>query len=219
MYGGDNVILPPGAFIPAAERYNLMNTIDKWVIEESFKLLDLLNNRGDIKTKRPTYEFSINLSGNTICDEGLKEFIVAKQQQYNVNPSWACFEVTETSAVANLNDATILIKELRKIGFKFSLDDFGSGMSSFTYLKALDVNFLKIDGSFVRDIEHDEVDYAMVESINHIGQVMGMSTIAEFVENNGILKKLQELGVDYGQGYGIEPPRPVLDLLKSDKNH
>ncbi|VAW98353.1 diguanylate cyclase/phosphodiesterase (GGDEF & EAL domains) with PAS/PAC sensor(s) [hydrothermal vent metagenome] len=184
MIGEENKIVASGAFIPAAERYNFMSTIDKWVINEIFRLLQELNKFNDDNV---IYELSINLSGTTICELGLKEYIIEKQNQYNIDAKHICFEVTETSAVANLNDATILIKELKNSGFKFSLDDFGSGKSSFTYLKVLDVDFLKIDGSFVRDIEHDEVDLAMVEFINHTGQVMGMFTVAEFVENDAIL--------------------------------
>lgn len=206
-------LLPPGSFIPAAERYNLMTVIDKWVIKESFALLEKLNNA--ISLKNFTYEFSINLSGTSIGDVGLKNYILEMVQQYNIQPGWVCFEITETSAVANLNSAVDLIADLKQVGFRFSLDDFGSGMSSFTYLKTLDVDFLKIDGSFVLDINDDPVDYAMVESINHIGHVMGMATIAEFVENEAILDKLQHLGVDYVQGYAIEVPRRA-DLLLTD---
>ena len=213
MITEDGELLPPGSFIPAAERYNLMTAIDKWVIQESFEILEQLNN-SPLRSNL-THEFSINLSGTSIGDVGLKSYILDMVDKYHIQPGWVCFEITETSAVANLNSAMDLIADLKQQGFRFSLDDFGTGMSSFTYLKTLKVDFLKIDGSFVLDIADDPVDYAMVESINHIGHVMGMATIAEFVESEAILDQLQILGVDYVQGYAIEVPKRACLLLES----
>ncbi len=128
-----------------------------------------------------------------------------------------CFEITETAAVANLDSARVFIDQLHELGCKFALDDFGSGLSSFAYLKNLNVDYLKIDGSFVRDIDHDPVDYAMVASINRIGHLMGIKTIAEFVEDKEILQRLKEIGVDYVQGYNIDVPKPLSEQAANIK--
>jgi EAL domain-containing protein (putative c-di-GMP-specific phosphodiesterase class I) len=130
--------------------------------------------------------------------------------QYNQPPQLFCFEITETSAIANLSTASMFIRELKKMGCLFALDDFGSGLSSFGYLKNLPVDFLKIDGQFVKDIVDDPIDDAMVRSINEIGHVMGMQTIAEFVENEAILNRLKDIGVDFAQGYGVAKPEPLI---------
>ncbi|HEU4855313.1 MAG TPA: EAL domain-containing protein, partial [Nitrosospira sp.] len=135
------------------------------------------------------------------------EFVMAQFELFNVPPAEICFEITETSAIANLAQASILICKLKAIGCRFSLDDFGSGMSSFAYLKHLPVDYLKIDGGFVKDMVDDPIDCAMVEAINHIGHLMNIETIAEFVENDAILEALRRIGVDYAQGYGVEKPR------------
>jgi EAL domain-containing protein (putative c-di-GMP-specific phosphodiesterase class I) len=142
-------------------------------------------------------------------------FLEFVQEQFKLHriPSEAiCFEITETAAITNLGDAIALMKELKKLGCRFSLDDFGSGLSSFTYLKNLPVDYLKIDGAFVKDMSHDPIDFAMVEAINKIGHVMGLQTIAEFVESETILQRLKEIGVDYVQGNYIEPPKPVNEM-------
>lgn len=209
MLGKGESIIPPGAFIPAAERYNLMSSIDRWVIKETFswiKQSEKLVSHIDL--------FSINLSGHSIGDEQFMNYIVDLLEVLSIDASRICFEVTETAVVANLTRAIQFITRLKRIGCKFSLDDFGSGMSSFTYLKNLPVDFLKIDGNFVRDIAEDPIDRAMVEAINQVGQVMGIKTIAEFVENDTILQILKTIGVDYSQGYHIAKPRPLSEMLK-----
>ncbi len=150
----------------------------------------------------------INLSGASIGDERFLDFIRAELLRTNAPVGSVCFEVTETAAIANLSKATRFITELKALGCLFSLDDFGSGMSSFGYLKHLPVDFLKIDGSFVRDMLTDPIDNAMVEAINQIGHVMGKRTIAEYVEHEGILERLREIGVDYAQGFGVAMPKP-----------
>ena len=132
-------------------------------------------------------------------------------------PAIVCFEITETAAIANLQAASGFINELKRLGCRFALDDFGSGLSSFSYLKNLPVDYLKIDGSFVRDMETDAIDCAMVNSIHQLGKVIGTKTIAEFVENDGILAKLAEIGVDYAQGYGISRPQPLHDMAFAKK--
>lgn len=203
LIGEDGSVVPPMAFIPAAERYGLMPQLDRWVIRTAFEQYSLRNgpnvNKGTC---------AINISGASICDEQFFTFVREQFDAFQVPHAAICFEITETSAIANLSHAAILIRELKAIGCRFSLDDFGSGMSSFAYLKHLPVDFLKIDGGFVKDMLSDPIDNAMVESINHIGHVMGIQTIAEFVENDGILEKLRLMGIDFAQGYGIEKPRP-----------
>jgi EAL domain-containing protein (putative c-di-GMP-specific phosphodiesterase class I) len=153
--------------------------------------------------------YSINLSGASLNDDQFMDFLIEQFSIYAVPPQMICFEITETLAVTNLSKTGTLIQDLKHLGCKFSLDDFGSGMSSFAYLKHLPVDYLKIDGGFIKDILDDPTDLAITESINQIGHVMGMQTIAEFVENDLILAKLREMGVDYGQGYGIAKPRPL----------
>lgn len=194
----------PGAFMPAAERYNLMPAIDRWVVSNVF--LWLHQNPEILESLALC---SINLSGLTLGDEQFTEFLKVQFESYKIEPSKICFEITETVAVTNLTKTIIFINQFKALGCKFSLDDFGSGFSSYGYLKNLPVDYLKIDGSFVIDIVHDKIDFAMVESINRIGHVMGKKTIAEFVENEAILAKLADLKVDYAQGYAIDKPQRI----------
>jgi EAL domain-containing protein (putative c-di-GMP-specific phosphodiesterase class I) len=210
MQDEDGKLIPPMAFIPSAERYGLMPQLDQWVITTAFAQYERRHPPG--KTMGTC---AINLSGDSICDENFYEFVVTQFDRFKVPPTGICFEITETSAIANLAQATVLVGRLKELGCRFSLDDFGSGMSSFAYLKHLPVDYLKIDGSFVKDMVDDPIDYAMVEAINHIGHVMHIKTIAEFVENDAILAALERIGVDYAQGYGIEKPR-LSELLLSD---
>jgi diguanylate cyclase (GGDEF)-like protein/PAS domain S-box-containing protein len=196
-------IIAPMAFIPAAERYNLMHEVDRWVINMLFRHWSSLQNQNKQRV------YAINLSGASINDDRFIDFIHEQFALYPVSPSLICFEITETVAIANLTKASKFIRQLQNLGCRFALDDFGSGMSSFAYLKNLPVNYLKIDGEFIKDIIDDPVDDAMVEAITHIGHVMGLKTIAEFVENNAILERIKVLGVDYAQGYGIGKPSPL----------
>ncbi|WP_143021701.1 bifunctional diguanylate cyclase/phosphodiesterase [Nitrosospira sp. Nsp18] len=202
MQGEDGTLIPPMAFIPAAERYGLMPQLDRWVVTTAFSQYE-----GRHPPGTSVGTCSINLSGASVCDENFYEFVIEQFALYKVPPEGICFEITETSAIANLTQAVILMGKLKKIGCRFSLDDFGSGMSSFTYLKRLPVDYLKIDGGFVKGMVDDPIDKAMVEAINSIGHVMHIKTIAEFVENSAILDLLRRMGVDYAQGYGIEKPR------------
>ncbi|MGB5396621.1 MAG: EAL domain-containing protein [Gammaproteobacteria bacterium] len=205
MLDNEGNLIAPGAFIPAAERYNLMASVDRHIIRKTF----------DHIVSRPADEnicYSINLSGNSLSDDNLSEFISGLITQYNIDPARLCFEVTETAAITNLVNARHLISEIRKIGCCIALDDFGSGLSSFEYLKNLPVDYLKIDGSFVRDMATNKIDQAMVAAINQVGHVMNIKTIAEFVENEQIITSLQRLDVDFAQGYGISRPVPIEDI-------
>ncbi|MES2207567.1 MAG: EAL domain-containing protein [Pseudomonadota bacterium] len=204
MFDEKGDIIPPMAFIPAAERYSLMPLLDRWVIQTAFAGHAERHQQGE-----PWGTCAINLSGKSICDENFLAFVSEQFLRYKVSPKSICFEITETAAIANLSQAIILIRALKAMGCRFALDDFGSGMSSFAYLKHLPVDYLKIDGGFVKDMVEDKIDRAMVKSINEIGQVMGIKTIAEFVENEAILAALREIGVNFAQGYGIEKPKPA----------
>ena len=205
-------IVMPGFFIPAAERYNLMPAIDRWVIRATFSALAKIRQN---HPERDVNTCSINLSGLSWNNDDLPEFIMGEAQSFAIDPHTICFEITETAAISQLANAIAFITQLKSHGFRFSLDDFGSGVSSFGYLKQLPVDFLKIDGGFVKNMIKDKVDCAMVESINQIGHIMGLKTIAEFVENTEILEKLKTMGVDHGQGYGIAKPTPLDTLIKS----
>ncbi|TVO72447.1 bifunctional diguanylate cyclase/phosphodiesterase [Sedimenticola selenatireducens] len=200
-------LVPPGAFIPAAERFGLMPRIDRWVVKQVFDLI-----KHDYEALvLGGYRFAINLSGGSVNDEDTLVYISQKMSEFRIPDGMISFEITETAAIANLSSATHFIRTLKKAGCRFSLDDFGSGLSSFAYLKNLPVDYLKIDGAFIRDLADDPIDLAMVQAINQIGQVMGLKTIAEFVESESVLKKLSEVGVDYAQGYGIARPEPLCD--------
>lgn len=209
MLDEEGQIVPPGVFIPAAERYDLMPAIDHWVIENTFATLGRLY-PGDAEKRLHTC--AINLSGTSWADESLAGFICEMADRYGVPARSICFEITETAAISNLRKTSAFIHDLKEAGFRFSLDDFGSGVSSFGYLKQLPVDYLKIDGGFVRNIINDKIDHAMVEAINQIGHIMGIKTIAEFVENEEILARITAMGVDYAQGYAIARPQP-LDLI------
>lgn len=194
----------PDSFIPAAERYGLMTSLDRWVVQNVFKIIAQCIAQ---EREGPMAMCAINLSGITIGDDDFLDFLREQFISYAIPPEMICFEITETSAISNLGSAIKFINELKGLGCYFSLDDFCAGMSSFAYLKHLPVDFLKIDGSFVKDMLDDPINRAMVEVINHIGHVMGKRTIAEFVETPQIEQALLEIGVDYAQGYIIQRPQ------------
>ena len=210
-------ILSPDAFLPAAERYKLMTDIDKWVIQSLFAIISAeINHKSPVKSVKDQYLFNINLSGDSIGNQALLDFVKLKLQEYSIPPEVICFEITETAAISDMANAINFIEAMKALGCLFALDDFGSGMCSFSYLKVLPVDFLKIDGSFVRSIVTNPIDKELVIAVNQIGHVLGMKTVAEFVENNEIMKVLEEIGVDYVQGYGIKVPEP-LELMFPDK--
>jgi len=206
-------IIAPGAFLPAAEHYDLISKLDRWVIGETFSLLAA----NPVFLEQINF-CSINLSGQSLTDPEILEFIITRLNETGKQGEKICFEITETAAISNLNMAMKFISTLKGLRCRFALDDFGSGLSSFAYLKNLPVDYLKIDGMFVKNIVNDPIDHAMVKSINEIGQVMGMKTIAEFVENNEIREKLRAIGVDYAQGYAIGKPQPLDSLLGKQNN-
>ncbi len=199
---GEETILPM-AFIPPAERYNLMPKIDRWVIRH---FLAYLSSRHARLTDPVDKLYSINLSGCSINDESFIDFVKEQLEQHPTGVKALCFEITETVAISNLPKAASFMLELKQLGCQFALDDFGSGMSSFTYLKHLPVDFLKIDGNFVKEAAEDHITCAMLEAINQVGHVMELKTIAEYVENQPILDKVRELGIDYVQGFAIKKP-------------
>jgi EAL domain-containing protein (putative c-di-GMP-specific phosphodiesterase class I) len=204
MLDGDGRLVPPMTFIPAAERFNLMFDLDLWVIGSAFRQIATLC-KEDPRDKRI---FTINLSGQSLDHPDLELVIQELELKHRVDPHRVCFEITETSVIANMDRALGLMDQLRRRGFLFALDDFGTGLSSFAYLKKLPVDYLKIDGEFVRDILHDPVDKAMIDTIKRIGDVLGMMTIAESIEDDATCSLLTAMGIHYGQGYHLARPGP-----------
>jgi diguanylate cyclase (GGDEF)-like protein/PAS domain S-box-containing protein len=203
-----NEVLPM-AFLPAAERYNLIVDIDTWVIGNTMRLL----NDGD-RVVPAKGIFLINLSGQSLCSPQFVDYLESQLKASQLPCERFCFEVAETSAISNLRPLGEVFSRLRAMGCRFALDDFGSGLSSFGYLKNLKIDYIKIDGGFVRDMINDDMDAAMVQAINQIAHVMGVQTIAEFIETRDIFEQLCRLGVDYGQGHNIATPRPIEELIK-----
>ncbi|MDJ0599626.1 MAG: EAL domain-containing protein [Crocosphaera sp.] len=196
-------LISPLVFIPAAERYNLMAGIDQWVISNFLKMYS------EVYQEQSNNLYTINLSAITLKNDQLYNFIEEQLSYYKINPKHICFEITENTAITNLTQAIQLIEAIKQLGCYFALDDFGSGMSSLSYLKNLPVDYLKIDGSFVKNLAKNSVNYGLIDCFRRIGKVMSMKTIAECVEDQEILEILKEIGVDYAQGYGIERPMPL----------
>jgi EAL domain-containing protein (putative c-di-GMP-specific phosphodiesterase class I) len=212
MLDDSNELVGPGAFIPSAERYSLMPAIDRWVVENTFRMLTL--DRDQIRNQISTC--CINVSGQSMSDDRFTDFLVNQIRQSGVPTELLCFEITETAVIANLCHATKMISVLREMGCRFALDDFGVGLSSFSYLKNLAVDYLKLDGCFVTNMVNDPIDKAMVKAINQIGHTMNIRTIAEFVEDEHTLEAVHEIGVDYAQGHAIAKPVPIEVGLYSD---
>ena len=205
MLDSNGRIILPGAFIPAAERYGMMANLDRWVVKAVISYLAQSDNSKGV--------YFINLSGASLSDDSIFSFIKQEITRSQISPELLCFEITETAAISNLRNAVEFINEIRSIGCQFALDDFGSGLSSFSYLKTIPVDYLKIDGAFVRDLSEDPMDYAIVQAINEIGHVAGLRTVAEYVENEETLELLRGIGVDLAQGYCIERPHSVIQTV------
>lgn len=206
MKGENGEVISPIKFLPTAERYYMAMDIDRWVLRQVFSTINTPNSRLALLEG----DCAINLSGQSLGQEKFLEYVLALFEEYKVDGRLICFEITETAVISNISQARIFMTKMRNKGCRFSLDDFGSGLSSFSYLKNLDVDYLKIDGSFVRNILTDEDDYNMVSMINTLGHSLGLKTIAEFVETQELIEVLEDMGVDYIQGYAIDIPSPVL---------
>lgn len=203
----DEMVLP-SEFLPAAERYLLMPRIDRWVIDSFLKTFErkaISNFQGDI--------YAINLSGQSLCNEEFLDYIIQRLQGQYVNPEYLIFEITETAAISNLDKALHFINTLKELGCRFALDDFGTGVSSFQYLHDLPVDYLKIDGKFVRNIEHSQINHSIISAITDIGHELGLKIIAEFVEDETIHNKLKESDIDYVQGYAVGRPFPLSEAV------
>lgn len=197
-------LVAPGSFLPAAERYDIMPAIDRWVIRSVFsRYKGLLDAMGGPLT------CAINLSGTTLNSGGILEFIQQQAQEFELPPGAVCFEITETAAISNMSHATEFMRKVKALGFSFALDDFGVGTSSLAYLKTLPVDYLKIDGSFIRNIVNDSIDRAMVDTINRVGHIMGLLTVGEYAESQSVIDELRSLGVDFAQGYAVARPQPL----------
>jgi diguanylate cyclase (GGDEF)-like protein/PAS domain S-box-containing protein len=207
MRGRGGEMISPGSFIPAAERYDLMADLDRWVLTQA------LEHRGGDLAAVPGLQLSINLSANSLNDSKFLPFFLDLLRRSSIPPSSLTFEITETSLINNLLNASSVIEQVRSTGCKVALDDFGVGMSSFSYLRSFRVDFIKIEGSFVRNITHSAVDMTIVRSINNIAHEVGAQTIAEFVEDHEILDRVTALGIDFAQGYAVGRPEPIESLL------
>jgi EAL domain-containing protein (putative c-di-GMP-specific phosphodiesterase class I) len=201
------VLVTPAEFIPAAERYNVMPAIDRWVVRQA---LDKLVHR--VGSGVRPFTIAVNLSGTSLNDERFLEYLIAELSSHELVAGAMCFEITETAAIANLGNVAYFMRELKARGCHFALDDFGSGLSSFMYLKTLPVDYLKIDGQFVENVTHDRIDRAMVEAISQVGKAMGIQTIAERVESPEVLAELGLLGIGYAQGFHIAEPRSTKEF-------
>lgn len=201
MVDENGKIYSPGAFIPAAERFNLIKSVDKWVIDAAFRLVK----EGCLNT----HEISVNLSGDSIGDTDMISYVINKLEEYSIDPKGLTFEITETAMITNLANAQKFMAMLHDVGCRFALDDFGSGVSSFSYLQNLHVDYLKIDGDLIRNSVTNKINASMVKAINDIGHAMGIQTVAEFVEDEVIMQKMEEIGIDFVQGYHIGHPCPI----------
>ncbi|MEE9445881.1 MAG: EAL domain-containing protein [Cocleimonas sp.] len=212
LFDDQGNFISPDEFISAAEYYSMMPAIDRWVIH------NVLQQLSKIPKQTPLPVFAINLSGQSLNDSRFLEYVFEEIKRSGVDPQMLCFEITEQVAVEDITLVNSFIAGLKDLGSSFSLDDFGTGMSSYGFLRSLDVDYLKIDGSFVKHIATDEVAKAMVQSINQVGHTMNLKVIAEYVENAEIVTSLQEMGIDYGQGYHISKPKPLKDMIKPHLN-
>ena len=214
MRNDDGSIVTPSTFIPAAERYRLMRDIDMWVVDHAFEIIHDVQQDKDSST---TYLYSINLSGQSVGDLEFSEYIVKKLEQYHINPNQIMLEITETAAITNYQSAMDFMDRLSEIGCRFALDDFGAGLSSFGYLKRMKVDFIKIDGQFVKGMADDPIDQMMVNNITHLAYGLGLFVIAESVEDIVLMEMLRDIGVHFAQGYHVQQPTTVEDWKSENK--
>ncbi len=209
MLGEHGEVIPPGKFLSAADRYQLMPSIDRWVVRRACRLLG----KHARSVGKDIGRFAVNLSGQSLQDRSFLNFIIAQIHEAGLPPNVLCFELTETATMGNLANAQQFMRTLQDLGCQFALDDFGTGVSSLAYLKDLSVDYLKIDGSFVRDGLANARSESMIKAIAQLAKVMGMETVAEYVETDNLRVKMADLGVDYGQGFAIGKSRPLEELL------
>jgi len=209
----EGTLISPGSYIPAAERFSLMKDVDYWVIEHAFKELSNLYK----SIKHCDVCLFINISANSLTNNQFSEFVIQQYKKYNIAPDAVCLEISESNAIKNINQTADVISTLHKYNIKFALDDFGTGISSFSYLKNLQVDYLKINGDIIKNIAHNTADRAMVAAINQIGKVMNIQTIAKHVENVFTLNQLKEIGIDYAQGFYLGKPKPINEQIKEIK--
>ncbi|MCK5360960.1 MAG: EAL domain-containing protein, partial [Gammaproteobacteria bacterium] len=210
----DGSVASPATFIPAAERYGLMRDIDMWVIEHCFEVIRDVKKDTDSSV---TYLYSINLSGQSVGDPEISAYIISKIKEYEIDPNQIMLEITETAAITNIQSALDFISEFSDLGFRFALDDFGAGLSSFGYLKKMKVDFLKIDGQFVKGMADDPIDRMMVNNITHLAYGLGLFVIAESVEDATIMEMLRDIGVHFAQGYHVQRPTSIEDWKNENK--
>ena len=211
MLDYDGETLPPSTFMPAAERYKMMSTVDRWVIRNTLDQLGSADNLLEVNLA----SFSINISAQSLADDDIIEYIEARIAESGISPDSLCFEITETAVVRSLERAQRFIRRLRKIGCRLALDDFGTGYCSFAYLKDLPVHYVKIDGVFVRDVLENPLSEAIISSMTQIAKVMNAATVAEHVENDLIAQQMRSFGMDYAQGFGIGRPKPLREVLQT----
>ena len=202
----DQRLVQPGSFIPAAERFGLMPDLDRWVVRNALNYMSSPDSDGKFNGKDVVF---INLSGATLGDTEFCDFVVDEINSHNINSASIGFEITETSVISNLSVAINFIERIKKFGCRVALDDFGTGLSTFSYLKAIPADYVKIDGSFIRDMMDDEMDAAIVDAINRICHVAGLKTIAEYVETTDVWSQLGNMGIDYVQGFAVHRPTPI----------
>ncbi len=209
MIDDDGSIIAPGVFFPTAEKYDLAQDLDRWVIEHAMAWL-----AGESAGSHWPIRIAINLSAQSIGNQAMVNHIIGQAGMCGIDPAKVCFEITETAVTANLTAATSFMLTLRACGFRFSIDDFGNGLSSFTYLKKMPVDYLKIDGAFVRDFMFDPIDRTMVRAINELGHLLGKQTIAKYVESLEVVDELKKIGVDHIQGYFFSEPQSLDDFAQ-----
>jgi EAL domain-containing protein (putative c-di-GMP-specific phosphodiesterase class I) len=209
----EGTLVSPGSYIPAAERFSLMKDVDYWVIEKTFEQLSKLYK------EIPNCDIClfINISANSLTNGQFTNFVIQQYKRYNIAHDSVCLEISEIKAIKNINQTADVITALRKYNIKFALDDFGTGISSFSYLKNLPVDYLKIDGSIIKNISQNTADKAMVAAINQIGKVMNIEIIAKHVENVFTLNQLKEIGIDYAQGFYVDKPRLIDERIEEIK--